>query len=367
MGKYIFLLIFSTIISLSFFYSYFRLLKKLDISKKPKQYLKFFFILVYISFISYILSRIFNLVSDEIVIILSISIAIIFILFSMTLFYELSSIPIKLSRRAFLKKVFDITIILIIFTYTLKALSSFLKYPNVVKRKIKIKNLKNKLNIVQISDLHIGILIKEDFIRDVIIKTNELKPDIVVLTGDILDDNSYKIEKTVKELAKLKTKFGVYFSLGNHEYYYDTNNLLKLLKEANVKPLINDSVIINNSINLIGLADIAGYKIGKYILDYDLAFSKIDKNLPNIVLSHQPKSIEYFDLSKTDLILSGHTHAGQIFPFSFLVLLVQPYLKGLHKISEKTQIYVSQGAAYSGTPIRFLADNHIDFIELYSK
>ena len=132
-------------------------------------------------------------------------------------------------------------------------------------------------------------------------------------------------------------------------------------------PLLNDSVIISNgtnSINLVGLNDIQSIRFNTMLIDTFKAFEHVDKMLPTILLSHQPKSIEFVENNTYDLMLSGHTHGGQIFPFGFLVMLQQPYLYGLHAISATKQIFVSRGTGYWGPPVRVFAPSEISVLTL---
>ncbi|MBU1643453.1 metallophosphoesterase, partial [bacterium] len=179
-----------------------------------------------------------------------------------------------------------------------------------------------------------------------------------------------KIETAKEELSPLKelqTKYGTYFILGNHEYFHGAQDIADYMPELNIRPLLNDSVIIGsgaNAFNLVGLNDLISLRMHILPVDTDKAFEKVNKNLPTILLSHQPKSIEIVTGKEYDLMISGHTHGGQIFPFGFLVMLQQPFLAGLHAIDAARQIFVSRGAGYWGPPVRVFAPSEISVLTI---
>lgn len=139
---------------------------------------------------------------------------------------------------------------------------------------------------------------------------------------------------------------------------------MEYIKTLDITILENESVQIGDYLNLVGLNDHFGNRIGLLEPDLPKAFKTVDQTLPTIVLAHQPKMVKELEVYKPDLILSGHTHGGQIFPFGLLVLLDQPYLSGLYQHDEDTQIFVSNGAGFWGPAIRIFADSEIVEIEL---
>jgi predicted MPP superfamily phosphohydrolase len=113
--------------------------------------------------------------------------------------------------------------------------------------------------------------------------------------------------------------------------------------------------------NLVGVYDVMGYRLNKYMPDLNKAL-KNKKNAPTILLAHQPKYIE--EVSNVDLMLSGHTHGGQIYPFKYLIKLVQPYIKGLHQHNDDLQIYINKGTGFWGPPMRLGASSEITLITI---
>ena len=240
------------------------------------------------------------------------------------------------------------------------------KTPELVEQTIEIENLKKDIRILFLSDLHISNLIKKEKIQNTINMANATNPDIIILGGDIVDGIKSVIEDKTTLLKELRAKYGVYFVLGNHEFIFDANTSLEIINQfKNIKPLVNSNIIIDNNINLIGISDLAGRRAGYLKPDINEALKNIDKNLPKILISHQPNIINELD-SNIDLVLSGHTHGGQIFPFSILAYLKNPFLYGLKTIND-IPLYISQGSHLAVTYGRIGTQSEINLITLKEK
>lgn len=264
-----------------------------------------------------------------------------------------------------MKVAFDVTFLILTISYLFKGMVNGLKEPILRRQKIKIKDFKsNGFKIVHLSDVHVGNTIKKDFVEALVRRINDLNPDLVVITGDLIDAEIERIYEDLAPLKNLISTHGTYFVLGNHEYFHDPLKSMEYIKTLNITILENRSVEIANSFNLVGLNDYIGNRIGLLEPDLPKAFDSVNKNLPMIVLAHQPKMVKALEAYKPDLILSGHTHGGQIFPFGLLVLLDQPYLGGLYQHDEDTQIFVSNGTGFWGPAIRVFADSEIVEIAL---
>ncbi len=244
-----------------------------------------------------------------------------------------------------------------------------LKDPTLRRISIEIRDFKSHgFKIVQLSDIHIGNIIKKDFVQRMVQKVNDLKPDLIVITGDLVDAEIETIKEDLEPLKNLRSKHGTYFVLGNHEYYHDPIITMQHIKTLDIIILENESVQIENHFNLVGLNDHFGHRVGILEPDLPKAFTGVDQTLPTIVLTHQPKMVKELETYKPDLIVSGHTHGGQILPFGLLALLDQPYLGGLYTHNEDTQIFVSKGVGFGGgLAIRVFADNEIVEIELNTR
>jgi len=299
----------------------------------------------------------------------SISIGVIFLLFLTTVFYDvfhfiLKISPLNNSRRDFFKKTLDVGAVGLASTITTTATYGA-KDITLEKINIPIKNLQQEYKIVQISDVHVGGLIKKDFVLDVVNTINTLNADIVVITGDLIDTKLDYIKESIRELSNIKSTYGTYFIAGNHEYFHGLKQIISYVNSLGIKVLENENVYIGQKdagFYLAGVYDVMGYRIKQYQPDIKKALKGIKDN-PTVLLAHQPKFIHEVPKS-VDLVLSGHTHGGQIFPFNYLVNLAQPYIKGLHSHNSNTQIYVNRGTGFWGPPMRLGASAEITEITL---
>jgi predicted MPP superfamily phosphohydrolase len=346
-----------------------RLVAKLDTTDKTKYYLRLFLIINLLGIICYMIGRYYINFPNWLYFIFSIPIGIFFLLFCTALVYDISRVllsltPISDSRRKFLKKSLDISALALASTLTLRSIYEA-RFVKLEKVNIKIKNLKESYKIVQLSDIHIGGLINDTFIKNIVDRVNTLNPDIVVITGDLVDTDIDYIKDALAELQGLNSKYGTYLIVGNHEYYHDITKIIKKVKSLDIRVLENENVFIgekDRGFNLAGVYDTTGYRTKTYIPDLQKAlFDKSES--PTILLAHQPKYIEEVE-DGVDLILSGHTHGGQLYPFKFLVKLQQPYISGLHQHNENLQIYVNKGTGFWGPPMRLGASSEITEITI---
>ena len=366
------LLIFTTIFlftmtTLTIFISK-RFVKKLHFSKKIKLFINLFLVINLLGSIAYLFARYNPDIPNWAYFLLSIPIGIIFLLFVATIFYEISSkiinvIPMSNHRRHFFKKSLDITSIALAGSINAKAMYNA-KHVELEKVNVKIKNLERVYSIVQLSDIHIGGLIDKKFIKKLVERVNILEPDIIVITGDLVDTNLKYAKAALNELKNLKSKYGNYFIVGNHEYFHGVFSIIDYVNTLGFKTLENENIYIgekDKGFYLAGVYDIIGYRINNYEPDLKKALAGINDS-PTVLLAHQPKFIE--EVENVDLMLSGHTHGGQIAPFNLIVKIVQPYIKGLHQHDERTQIYVNKGTGFWGPPMRLCASSEITYLQL---
>jgi predicted MPP superfamily phosphohydrolase len=224
------------------------------------------------------------------------------------------------------------------------------------------------LTIVQLTDVHIGPTIGRNFLEHVVERTNAAKPDAIVITGDLVDGSVASLREHVEPLAKLAARHGVYFVTGNHEYYSGVDEWLAELERLGVRPLRNERVSIGDraaSIELAGVDDSSARGTGPGRgPDYARALGSAPPDRELVLLAHQPSQIVHAARANVGLQLSGHTHGGQIWPFGALVRLNQPYVAGLHRHNDRTQIYVSRGTGYWGPPMRLFCPAEITKIVL---
>jgi predicted MPP superfamily phosphohydrolase len=223
------------------------------------------------------------------------------------------------------------------------------------------------VRILQISDLHVGQTIKREFVEKIVQMSIDIKPDMVVLTGDMIDGLREQIGHELISFKKIVAPLGNFMVPGNHEYYWGVNNWLNFWSEIGFVPLINEHTIVrknDQSIVIAGVHDYSAKRINsKNLSSPNAALKNAPDDLIKILLAHQPRSIYEAARAGFDLQLSGHTHSGQYFPYNLLVHFFQPFVKGLH-LHEKTWIYVNQGTGYWGPPSRFGVPPEMTVIEL---
>jgi len=243
--------------------------------------------------------------------------------------------------------------------------------PVEVKRvAVRLKKLPGPLHglrLVQLTDMHIGLTIGRDFVEDVVRKVNALGPDIVAITGDLIDGSVDDLGPAVAPLGEIRAKLGTYFVTGNHEYYSGADSWLVFLQSLGIKALRNEHVELTKNgetIHLAGVDDWSAHRFGNgHGADMARAMEGRDANKPVVLLAHQPVQFDEAREHGVDLQISGHTHGGQIFPFGLLTRLAQPFVSGLHRRGD-SQIYVSSGTGYWGPPMRIAAPAEITLIEL---
>jgi predicted MPP superfamily phosphohydrolase len=228
------------------------------------------------------------------------------------------------------------------------------------------------LRIVQLTDVHIGPLLGRKWLQKIVNKVNKLQPDLIVITGDLVDGSVDELREHIAPLENLRAKHGVYFVTGNHEYYSGATEWCAHIATFGIRVLRNECLAItagaaHESFDLAGVDDWSssrfpgeGHNLSKALLNHD------PKKLL-ILLAHQPTAVEEAAQRGVDLQLSGHTHGGQIWPFTYLVYLQQPFSKGLHRYKDsETQIYISTGTGFWGPPMRLGTSAEIAHITLRS-
>lgn len=223
------------------------------------------------------------------------------------------------------------------------------------------------LRILQLSDLHVGPLIRQDYVEKVVEECLKHPVDLIALTGDFVDGSVADLREHIAPLAKLTATHGVYFVTGNHEYYSGVEPWIEEMQRLGARVLNNEHVVLKRGADqlvIAGVTDIRGGRFGaKHVSDPKKSLQGAPMSVPKILLAHQPRSIYEAAALGFDLQLSGHTHAGQYFPFTVLVHFFQPYVRGLNR-HDKTWIYVNQGTGFWGPPNRLGALAEITHLTL---
>ncbi|EAL8257689.1 metallophosphoesterase [Campylobacter coli] len=367
-------LIFSFIVLLIFglanVYIYKRLIKKITLFKYFYKIFPFIFIVLFLAQAVFLIFRRDEYLSDTWYEILAMFYAPTYCLFFITLGLDFIRLILMLMGKMHkkyslaLRSVFDLTIISLAVVLIYTSINNAIRVPEIQSTDIYLAKLDRDLKIAMLTDIHLGKNLHKDFLDRLIVEVNLQKPDMVVIVGDLVDTNPKELQNYISRLNDLKSTYGTFYALGNHEYYHGVDEVLNLLKEyTNMKILLNQNLDLG-FINIAGLGDLAGLSKGLYAPD--LARVKVDLNTSkaSILLAHQPKTALLYNLSDFDLILSGHTHGGQIFPFMFLVKLHQGFIRGLYDLGENTKLFVSSGAGFWGPSLRVFAPNEIVILNL---
>jgi len=248
--------------------------------------------------------------------------------------------------------------LVIIFIVSLLTLGAVINDLFLYERQVEIPlaNLEKEVRIVQLSDLHIGTIKDKAFLQRVVKRTNAAKPDLVVITGDLVDGSAPLHHGMFDALNGLEAP--AYFVTGNHEEYEGVEHVSEILNETKVT-ILQDEMIKTNGLQLAGV----GYAHDKERLRKVLPTLNLDPTRPIVLLYHVPEGMDQARTNNVALMLSGHTHDGQIWPFSLLVRMAFPHIKGLYE-KDGMYHYVSPGVGTWGPPMRLGSRNEIVVLRL---
>jgi predicted MPP superfamily phosphohydrolase len=222
-------------------------------------------------------------------------------------------------------------------------------------------------HVVQITDVHVGPTIRKGWLTSVVQAVNELDPDMVAATGDLIDGHVRDFEPEVSPFGELRSRDGVFYVTGNHEYYWEGDAWCSHFESLGMTVLNNRHVVLERDGQQLVIAGVtdrsAGARLPDHASDPARALAGRPESATTLMLAHRPRSV--FEVCEHDvqLQLSGHTHGGQYFPFSALISLFQPFAHGLH-LHRGTQLYVSRGTGYWGPPMRAGSTSEITSIRL---
>jgi predicted MPP superfamily phosphohydrolase len=222
-------------------------------------------------------------------------------------------------------------------------------------------------SIVQLSDLHVGPTIRRPFVQRVVDAANRLEPDLIAITGDVVDGRVAELREHTAPLGGLRARHGVYAVTGNHEYYSGAAPWLDEFHRLGMRVLINEHVVLERGdarLVVAGVADWSAHHFDPaHRSDPARAVAGAPPAAPRVLLAHQPRSAAAAAAAGFDLQLSGHTHGGQFLPWRWFVSLQQPYTAGLHRLG-RLWVYVSRGTGYWGPPKRLGAPSEITRLRL---
>lgn len=220
--------------------------------------------------------------------------------------------------------------------------------------------------IVQISDVHLGLIIREERLKRILREVKKVNPDILISTGDLVDGQINRLEGLADLLKEINPRYGKFAITGNHEFYAGLAQALDFTKNAGFSILRGEGVNVSGLINIAGFDDPQGKTYGLYkdISEKEL-LSGLSPQKFTLLLKHRPV-IDKDALGLFDLQLSGHAHKGQIFPFSLITRLYYRHTAhaGHLRLMDNSYLYVSRGAGTWGPPIRFLSLPEVTVIEL---
>jgi predicted MPP superfamily phosphohydrolase len=264
-------------------------------------------------------------------------------------------------RRTQIARMLALAVVLVAGSLSVAAVRSGLARVALREVSVRLARLPKSLHgttIVQLTDIHVGPTIGRNFIEQIVDRTNSVEPDVVAITGDLVDGSVSELREHVAPLAKLRARYGVFFVTGNHEYYSGVDAWCAELARIGIRVLRNERVTIGDdgaSFDLAGIDDHRG--------DLTAAVRGRDPERELVLLAHQPRAIFEAVRHGVGLQLSGHTHGGQIWPWNYFVRLQQPVVSGLKRFGE-TWLFVSNGTGYWGPPMRLLAPAEITQIRL---
>jgi predicted MPP superfamily phosphohydrolase len=220
--------------------------------------------------------------------------------------------------------------------------------------------------IVQVSDVHHGRLVPIEEVRRVVELANSARADMVALTGDYTTSLKRYVEPCAEALAGLRAPEGVWAVLGNHDHNTDGPLTRQALRRRGVEVLTNQNTTLRRGADVLQLAGADDWGWGK--ADFARAVQGLDKSKPTLMLSHEPVALDVPETRGVSLILSGHTHGGQVTlpvvgaPAAYVWKHLK-YLRGMYE-DEGTQLYVSRGTGMIGVPVRIGARPEVAVLRL---
>lgn len=242
--------------------------------------------------------------------------------------------------------------------------------PKLVEHEVTIAGLPTAADgttLVHLSDVHLGTILGGSWLDRIVERVKDLEPDIVVITGDLIDGDAGTVSEFVPQLEKLNGEQSVFSILGNHEFYAGRVQSRRLMDEAGFQVLDNRAVEIARGLWIAGVPDDRGSRqTGHAESDLERTLAAVEPDGVVVLLQHAPENEEAAAALGVDLMLNGHTHGGQLWPFHVLVRMAYPHYAGRYEVDGMTQI-VSRGTGQWGPPMRLFAPAEIIRVMLRSE
>jgi predicted MPP superfamily phosphohydrolase len=245
------------------------------------------------------------------------------------------------------------------------ALYNQLRKPKIVKLHIssfKIPEELSPFKIVQLSDIHLGRLTSKEWLKGIVKEVNALKPDVIALTGDMVTE-TVNLDEFYPILGKLESKYGTFAVTGNHEFYVNFQHVENFCDKSFITLLKNSRTTLTKYFEIMGVNDDTAKRFGLEGAEVESTLERLDDKKFNLFLSHKPLHFKKASKMGVDLQLSGHTHAGQLPPFTPLIHLVYKYSHGLYSF-EDSKIYTSSGVGSFGPAMRLFSRPEIVSISI---
>lgn len=356
-------IVFHIYTGLAFLYVFWRLILPLPLPRIWRALIAV--LLLVVSKYHYILVLIFgNMFAPEIprpwLLLASGSFFVFVLLFVFTLVSDVVIVIARLARRRWNRPAW-LTAVAFVAAIAVSAygINQALAVPEVRRVEIAVKDLPPALEgyrLVQLTDLHISRLLEEKWAAAVVARAQALHPDLIVVTGDVIDGSVQDRASQVAPLAGLKAPDGVYAIAGNHEYYFDVAQWLNKFRELGMQTLANQHAVVETKgekIVLAGITDQVAIRYGLPMPDLEAALAGVPQSHPLILLSHRPMGAADYAAHGVDLQLSGHTHGGMVPGLDQIVRRAnEGYVAGLYRVGAMS-LYVSRGTGlWNGFPVR---------------
>lgn len=242
--------------------------------------------------------------------------------------------------------------------------ASHIRSKEIVVKTSKIPAKPGTFRIAQVSDVHLGLLLRKDRLTAILDKVKRADPDLIVSTGDLVDGQRTSLSGLDVLLRDVRPRYGKFAVAGNHEFYAGIKHSLEFTRKAGFEVLRGEALQIAEWLTIAGIDDPAGPGYGHARSEIEKALlSRVPQDRFVLFLKHRP-SIDPSTVGLFDLQLSGHVHGGQIFPFRLLTRLFYPHVSGYFSLDRRSSLYISKGSGVWGPPIRFLAPPEVTIINL---